>query len=80
METQNAIATPSDSLVNWAEQPLLLIRKACLSFMQGLFEQAPVGCYRWCPSLEETELVITDESPIKVYGAGGGGRSGRGHS
>ena len=66
MQTQNAISVPSSSLVNWAEQPLLLIRKICLSFVQGLFEQAEAGCFRWCPSLEETELVVTDESPMKL--------------
>lgn len=34
--------------------------------MQGLFEKADLGCFHWCESLEETELVITDESPIKL--------------
>jgi hypothetical protein len=57
---------PSSSLVNWAEQPLLLIRKICLSFVQGLFEQADAGSFQWHESLEETEIVITDESPIKL--------------
>ena len=66
MTTQSAISVPSSSLVNWAEQPLLLIRKACLSFIQGLFEQADPGNFHWCESLEETEIVITDESPIKL--------------
>lgn len=66
MKSQSAISVPSTSLVNWAEQPLLLIRKACLSFMQGLFEEAEPGCFKWCENLEETELVITDESPIKL--------------
>lgn len=66
MTTQSAISVPSSSLVNWAEQPLLLIRKICLSFMQGLFAQAEPGSFHWEPNLEETELVITDESPIKL--------------
>jgi hypothetical protein len=34
--------------------------------MQGLFEKADPGCFKWHESLEETELVITDESPIKL--------------
>lgn len=66
MKTQSAISVPSSSLVNWAEQPLLLIRKACLSFLQGLFEKAEPGSFRWCENLEETEIVITDESPLKL--------------
>jgi hypothetical protein len=66
VKTQSAIQVPSSSLVNWAEQPLLLIRKICLSFIQGLFEQADQGCFHWNESLEETEIVITDESPIKL--------------
>lgn|GEM_PF-1864618 len=66
MKTQSAIRVPSNSLVNWAEQPLLLIRKTCLSFLQGLFQQAEAGCFRWLENLEETEIVITDESPIKL--------------
>lgn len=66
VKTNNAISVPSSSLVNWAEQPLLFIRKICLSFMQGLFEKADPGCFHWSESLEETEIVITDESPIKL--------------
>lgn len=66
METQSAISAPSSSLLTWAEQPLLLIRKACLSFIQGLFEQADPGSFHWSENLEETEIVITDESPIKL--------------
>ena len=66
MKTHSAIPIPTSSLVNWAEQPLLLIRKICLSFIQGLFDQADPGCFHWCEDLEETEIVVTDESPIKL--------------
>ena len=52
--------------VSWAEQPLLLIRKTALSFIQGLFEQADVGHFRWLEDLEETEIIVTDETPIKL--------------
>jgi hypothetical protein len=34
--------------------------------MQGLFEEADPGCFQWKERLEETEIVITDESPIKL--------------
>ena len=53
-------------MVSWAEQPLLMVRKTTLSFIQGLFEQAGVGCFRWLEDLEETEIVVTDETPIKL--------------
>lgn len=64
--TSGTIPISGSPQVSWAEQPLLLIRKICLSFLQGLFEQADVGCFKWLESLEETEIVITDEAPIKL--------------
>ncbi|MCK4305284.1 MAG: hypothetical protein KAY24_13690 [Candidatus Eisenbacteria sp.] len=51
---------------SWGENPLLQVRKTVLSFLQGLFEQAPAGCFQWHESLEATEIVITDESPIAL--------------
>ena len=53
-------------IVSWEEQPLLMMRKQVLNFLQGLFEQQSVGSFQWHESLEESEIVITDESPIKL--------------
>lgn len=46
--------------------PLQHVRVLFVSFIQGLFAQAPPGAYRWSPDFEVTELVITDESPINI--------------
>ena len=37
-----------------------------LSFLHGLFEAQDPGCFKWDPSLEDTELVITDEAPLRL--------------
>jgi hypothetical protein len=46
--------------------PLEQVRTLYVGFCQGLFSAAPTGSYRWAPALEDTEIVITDESPIHV--------------
>lgn len=62
----STIPTVETPTVSWNEQPLLMVRKITLSFIQGLFEQAEVGCFRWAEDLEETEVVVTDETPLKL--------------
>lgn len=52
--------------MTWAEQPLLMLRKQILAFMQGLFEFSPVRCFHWTEDPETTEIYITDESPLGV--------------
>jgi hypothetical protein len=37
-----------------------------LSFCQGLFAAAPRGSYHWTESLQDSEIIITDENPINV--------------
>jgi len=67
MSTTSGTIKPSAApLVTWEEQPLLQIRKLVLTFLQGLFEQQTPGCFQWVENLEETEIVITDEAPIKL--------------
>jgi hypothetical protein len=46
--------------------PLRFVREAYVRFIQGLFYMAPKGWYHWELDLEETEIVVTDENPIKV--------------
>lgn len=46
--------------------PLEQVRTLYVGFCQGLFAAAPLGTYHWSPTLEETEIVITDESPIHL--------------
>lgn len=46
--------------------PILHLRTVLVQFVQGLFWYMPRGNYHWEPNVGETEIVITDESPIKV--------------
>lgn len=43
-----------------------MVRKSVLAFIQGLFEAQDPGCFKWNDSLEETEIVVTDESPLRL--------------
>jgi hypothetical protein len=46
--------------------PLRHVRVLILSFLQGLFAEAPTGNYRWSDDDELTELIIRDENPIRT--------------
>jgi len=55
-----------DNLQLMRTSPILHLRTVLLQFVQGLFWYMPRGNYHWEPNVTETEIVITDESPIKV--------------
>jgi hypothetical protein len=57
---------PSPVDASFRANPLEQIRTLYVGFCQGLFAAAPPGGYHWSPSLQETEIVITDENPIQV--------------
>jgi len=40
--------------------------RAFIAFLQSVFETAPAGYFRWAPEFEDTEIVITEENPVKV--------------
>lgn len=46
--------------------PLRHLRVIFVKFVQGLFGAAPVGSYRWVPDFDNTEIIISDESPIQT--------------
>jgi len=46
--------------------PLRFVREAYVRFIQGLFFAAPKGWYHWELDLEETDIVVSDENPIKT--------------
>lgn len=46
--------------------PLRHLRVIFVKFVQGLFGAAPVGGYRWVSDFDNTEIVISDESPIQT--------------
>lgn len=50
--------------------PLQHVRTLFISFLQGLFEGSPAGCFKWDPDPEKTEIAIRDENPIKVETVG----------
>ena len=51
---------------SWAEDPLNYLIKAFVAFLQTVFEKAPVGYFHWSPEAEETEIFITEETPIAL--------------
>lgn len=50
--------------------PLQHVRELYVGFAQGLFGSAPVGCYHWATSPDESEIYISDENPVKTSVAG----------
>jgi hypothetical protein len=50
----------------WLNDPLNYMVKAFIAFLQTIFETAPAGHFHWRPELEETEIVITEENPVKT--------------
>lgn len=57
---------PEDLQQMMRASPILHLRTVILQFIQGLFWYLPRGHYHWEPAVGETEIIITDESPIKV--------------
>lgn len=62
----SGIRETTDEESSFRTSPLEQVRTLYVGFCQGLFAAAPAGTYRWRPSLEETEIVITDENPIRI--------------
>lgn len=50
--------------------PLEHVRTLLVSFVQGLFQGAPTGCFKWDPDEEKTEIVIRDENPLNIETVG----------
>lgn len=48
----------------FGEDPYLYFTKVYLTYLQGLFRQRPSGDWRWSESQDDTEIMITDQSPI----------------
>jgi len=67
IETAQRGAFPDSS---FKYTPFTHIRVLYASFVQGLFKAAPKGAYHWEPSLDDTDIIITDETPINVEAVG----------
>jgi hypothetical protein len=46
--------------------PLQHLRWLYTRFVQGLFWYCPKGQYHWEPSLDDTEIVVTNEHPVQI--------------
>ncbi len=46
------------------EDPYLYYTKVYLTYLQGLFAQFPAGSYKWSSNEADSEIMITDQSPI----------------
>lgn len=46
--------------------PLYHCTRTMVAFAQGLFKHLPPGQLHWSPNLEETEIVITDQTPLTL--------------
>jgi hypothetical protein len=45
--------------------PMEALRSTFVGFLQGLFHNAPSGCYHWEEDENDTEITIQDESTVK---------------
>lgn len=55
---------PLTDAASFADSPLEQVRTLYVSFLQGLFAAAPAGYYHWTGD-ETTEILITDENPLR---------------
>lgn len=65
MTSTPRIDPPSAGTELRRENPLQHVRLSYVSFIQGLFASRPHGNMRWMDDEKDTEIVITDESPVK---------------
>lgn len=49
-----------------SEDPIIFAMRLYVQFLQGLFNQVPVGTFHWEPDLETTEIVIRGEAPLDL--------------
>lgn len=50
--------------------PLEYVRVLYCSFVQGLFHASPPGAYHWEPEDDQSEIYISDETPVKAVSMG----------
>ena len=48
------------------EDPMVFALRLYVQFLQGLFNQTPVGTFHWEPDNETTEIVIRGEAPLDM--------------
>ena len=48
------------------EDPMIFALRLYVQFLQGLFNQVPIGTFHWEPDQETTEIVIRGEAPLDM--------------
>ena len=48
------------------EDPTIFAMRLYVQFLQGLFNQTPVGTFHWEPDNETTEIIIRGEAPLDM--------------
>ncbi len=68
MPTRLSETSPREGLPDssFKYTPLQHVRTCFASFVQGIFTAAPRGSYHWEASMEDTEIIVTDENPINI--------------
>jgi len=57
---------PGTSASSFQDNPLRQVRYLYTTFLQGLFGFRARGQYQWLEDMKQTEIVITDESPLHI--------------
>jgi len=52
-------------MISWDENPLFVATRTCIVFLQSLFSYAPKGQFHWSEDDELSDIIITDDAPIK---------------
>lgn len=65
-DPSSTVHSAAELEISWENDPLNYVVRVFIAFLQSIYEAAPVGCFHWRPQLEETELVITEENPIRL--------------
>jgi len=52
------------------EDPLYAVIRTYLAFLQSSFKQLPEGTHKWDATEDQTEIIITDQAPVKIESVG----------
>jgi hypothetical protein len=65
-DPSSTVHSTADTGDTYLDDPLNYAVRGFIAFLQTIFEARDPGCYRWLPEISETELVITEENPIRL--------------
>lgn len=70
MPVKAPLTDPGTSDGGFRDSPLEWVRTIYIRFIQGLFGASPPGAYHWEPEGVNSEIIITDENPVKTEDIG----------